>query len=87
MMTATLSHTWIPPLVIGIDFGTSRSGFAVAFPGPDETFEVHTHTKWPKSPVEFYKTLTTYSIAGRAPPAQNLSSEHGDTRHANYIAI
>jgi hypothetical protein len=45
-----------PRVVIAIDFGSSRSGYAFAFPNQGE---IKYNTDWPDQPFKYCKTLTT----------------------------
>ncbi|MCB9418804.1 MAG: HSP70 family protein [Ardenticatenaceae bacterium] len=50
-------------VVVGIDFGTSRSGYAYAFTNinensQNENIEIYGRTRWPGQPEAFPKTLT-----------------------------
>ena len=60
MLSEKLTKTRV---VVGIDFGTSRSGYAYAFTKNDVNFQnddadIIIRTKWPSQPEPFPKTLT-----------------------------
>ncbi|PNH04919.1 Heat shock protein 12A [Tetrabaena socialis] len=53
-----------PALIIGVDFGTSASGFAYCKLGGGAAPRVVTHERWPDQPVPYAKTRTAVLQAG-----------------------